>query len=233
MVLSMASNSLADLGFNLQITPVTDYQQNSMIFWSSNSMNGVLIDPGGEVDRIMDTVEKLKVNITAIWLTHGHMDHTGGAAESKRRLHCDIIGPHADDQFLLDELTPGMYGITEAESFTPDRYLSEGDTVELEGLKFEIIHCPGHSPGSVVFYQPDLSFAFMGDVLFKGSIGRTDLPRSNHQDLIDSITKKLWPLHEKADKDITFIPGHGPASSFAQERQSNAFVADSVLHSSG
>ena len=228
----MAGNPLTEYGFNLKVTPVTDYQQNSMIFWSTNSMNGVLIDPGGEVDRIMATVNDLQVNITAIWLTHGHMDHSGGAAESKRRIGCEIVGPHHDDQFLLDELTAGMYGITEAESFTPDRYLNDGDTLELEGLEFKVLHCPGHSPGSVVFYQPDLSFAFMGDVLFNGSIGRTDLPRSNHSDLIDSITKKLWPLQETAGKDITFIPGHGPASTFAQERKSNAFVADSILKSS-
>lgn len=225
----MASNPFEELGFNLQIVPVTDYQQNAMIFWSTKTMNGVMIDPGGEVDRLMAAVEELKVNITAIWLTHGHMDHTGGAAKSKEHLKCDIIGPHKDDQFLLDELKPGMHGIDEAQSFTPDRYLDEGDTLELEGLKFEILHCPGHSPGSVVMYQPDLSFAIMGDVLFNGSVGRTDLPRSNHADLINSITKKLWPLQEKAGKDIGFIPGHGPASTFLQERQNNAFVADSVL----
>ena len=225
----MANNPFEELGFNLQIIPVTDFQQNAMIFWSSKTMNGVMIDPGGEVDRLMTAVEELKVNITAIWLTHGHMDHTGGAAQCKERLSCDIIGPHQDDQFLLDELKPGVYGIDEAQSFTPDRYLDEGDTLELEGLKFEILHCPGHSPGSVVMYQPDLSFAIMGDVLFNGSIGRTDLPRSNHQDLINSITQKLWPLQQKAGKDIGFIPGHGPASTFLQERKNNAFVADSVL----
>ena len=225
----MANNPFEELGFNLQVIPVTDYQQNAMIFWSTKTMNGVMIDPGGEVDRLMAAVEELKVNIKAIWLTHGHMDHTGGAAMCKEKLNCEIIGPHKDDQFLLDELTPGMFGISEAQSFTPDRYLNEGDTLDLEGLTFEILHCPGHSPGSVVMYQPDLSFALMGDVLFNGSIGRTDLPRSSHQDLIDSITKKLWPLQQKAGKDIGFIPGHGPASTFLQERESNAFVSDSVL----
>ena len=224
----MANNPFEEHGFNLQIIPVTDFQQNAMILWSTKSMDGVLIDPGGEVDRLMEAVEKLNVNITAIWLTHGHMDHTGGAAESKRRLNCEIIGPHKDDQFLLDELKPGMYGINEAESFTPDRYLSEGDTLELDGLKFNILHCPGHSPGSIVMHQPDMSFAIMGDVLFQGSIGRTDLPRSNHQDLIDSITKKLWPLQQQEGKDIGFIPGHGPASTILTERKSNAFVSDAA-----
>lgn len=225
----MASNPFEEHGFSLRIFPVTDYQQNASIFWSTKTMNGVLIDPGGEVDRLTEAVSELGVNITAIWLTHGHMDHTGGAAQAKQRLNCDIIGPHKDDQFLLDELTPGMAGIAEAEAFTPDRYLEEGDTLELEGLTFEILHCPGHSPGSVVMYQADISFAFMGDVLFNGSIGRTDLPRSNHQDLIDSITKKLWPLQEKAGQDIGFIPGHGPASTFLTERKSNAFVSDAAL----
>jgi len=225
----MAGNPFEELGFSMKIIPVTDFQQNAMIFWSTKTMQGVLIDPGGEVDRLMEAIENTGVSIEAIWLTHGHMDHTGGAAESKRRLNCDIIGPHKDDQFLLDELTSGMYGIEEAEAFTPDRYLEEGDTLELEGLKFEIFHCPGHSPGSVVMYQADISFAIMGDVLFNGSIGRTDLPRSNHQDLIDSITKKLWPLQQKAGTDIGFIPGHGPASTFLTERKSNAFVSDSAL----
>ena len=225
----MANNPFEELGFNLRIIPVTDFQQNAMIFWSTKTMNGVMIDPGGEVDKLMAAVTEQKINITAIWLTHGHMDHTGGAATAREQLSCDIIGPHKDDQFLLDELKPGVYGIPEAQSFTPDRYLEEGDTLELEGLTFEILHCPGHSPGSVVMYQPDLSFAIMGDVLFSGSIGRTDLPRSNHQDLIDSITKKLWPLQQKAGVDIGFIPGHGPASTFLQERKSNAFVSDTVL----
>jgi len=189
----MASNPFEEHGFSLRIIPVTDFQQNATILWSTKTMRGVLIDPGGNVDQLMAAIEKLGVTINAIWLTHGHMDHT------------------------------------EAESFTPDRYLDEGDTLELEGLKFEILHCPGHSPGSVVMYQPDISFAFMGDVLFNGSIGRTDLPRSNHQDLINSITGKLWPLQEKAGQDIGFIPGHGPASTILTERKSNAFVSDSVL----
>ncbi len=225
----MANNPFEEYGYSLQIIPVTDFQQNASIFWSTKTMQGVLIDPGGSVDELLGKVEELGVSIQAIWLTHGHMDHTGGAAESRRRLKCDIIGPHKDDQFLLDELTSGMYGIAEAESFTPDRYLKEGDTLELAGLQFQIIHCPGHSPGSVVLYQADLSFAFMGDVLFAGSIGRTDLPRSDHADLIHSITKKLWPLQKQAGKDIAFIPGHGPASSILTERQHNAFVSDAVL----
>lgn len=212
-------------GFQLQVVPVTPLQQNAMIFWSVETRNAILLDPGGDVDRLLEELEKLQVTVKEIWLTHGHIDHAGGAAEARRRLDVKIIGPHKDDQFLLDELKPGTYGIAEAERFTPDRYLDDGDTVELDGVQFQLLHCPGHSPGSVVFYQPELSFAFVGDVLFNGSIGRTDLPGGNHQQLIDSITQKLWPLGSK----IQFMPGHGPGSSFEQERASNGFVADSVL----
>jgi len=211
--------------FQLQVVPVTPLQQNSMIFWSTESLNGILLDPGGEVDRLMEEIGKLDVTIKEIWLTHGHIDHAGGAAEARRRLGVKIVGPHKDDQFLLDELKAGTYGIAEAESFTPDRYLDDGDTVELEGAQFQLYHCPGHSPGSVVFYQKEMAFAFVGDVLFNGSIGRTDLAGGNHQHLLDSITQKLWPLGEK----IQFMPGHGPGSTFEQERATNAFVSDSVL----
>ena len=211
--------------YQLQIIPVTQLQQNAMVFWSTESMRGILIDPGGDVDRLMDTIKELNVTIAQIWLTHGHIDHVGGAAESRRRLNCEIIGPHIDDQFLLDELKPGTYGIQEAESFTPDKYLNDGDTLEFEDLTFDILHCPGHSPGSVVLYQPQLAFAFVGDVIFQNSIGRTDLPGGDHQQLIDSITTKLWPLGSA----ISFVPGHGPASTFEQERLNNSFVSDSVL----
>jgi glyoxylase-like metal-dependent hydrolase (beta-lactamase superfamily II) len=211
--------------FNLQVIPVTALQQNAMIFWSSESKQGVLIDPGGEVDRLLAAVDELGISIVQIWLTHGHIDHVGGAAAARRALECEIIGPHPDDQWLLDELEAGKYGIEEAEPFSPDRYLQDGDTAELDGLTFQVLHCPGHSPGHVVFYQPELAFAFMGDVLFKGSIGRTDLPRGNHEQLIDSIVTKLWPL----PRAVQFVPGHGPASTLDEERRSNAYVADSIL----
>lgn len=214
--------------YQLQIIPVTQLQQNAMVFWSTESMRGVLIDPGGEVDRLMKAIEDLNVTIAQIWLTHGHIDHVGGAAESRRRLDCKITGPHIDDQFLLDELKPGTYGIQEAESFTPDRYLNDGDTLVFDDLTFNVLHCPGHSPGSVVLYQPELALAFVGDVLFQGSVGRTDLPGGDHEQLINSITSKLWPLGE----DISFVPGHGPASTFKQERLTNSFVGDTVLKKS-
>jgi len=214
--------------FKLQVIPVTSFQQNAMIFWSNESMKGVLIDPGGEAEKLMEAIAEIGVQIESIWLTHGHMDHAAAAAECRRRLKCPIIGPHEEDQFWLDNLESmaQKYQIVGAENFTPDRYLNEGDTVELDKRVFEILHCPGHSPGSVVFYCRQMSFAFVGDVLFRGSVGRTDLPRGNQQQLIDSITGKLWPLSE--GDDIQFMPGHGPGSNFQQERQSNAFVADSI-----
>ena len=211
--------------FQLCVVPVTPLQQNCSIFWSTETKEAVIVDPGGEIDRLMEAIEELEVKVVAIWLTHGHFDHVGAAAAAKEHLGCPIIGPHKDDQWLLDEIKPGKYGIDEAQSFTPDRYLNEGDTVELAGAQFGVLHCPGHSPGHIVFYQPELQFAFVGDVLFRGSIGRTDLPRGDHTQLINSITQKLWPL----GKQIQFIPGHGPGSTFEQERRDNAFVADLAL----
>lgn len=221
----MTTPGLADK-FKLQVVPVTPLQQNAMIFWSTESLKGVLIDPGGDVPRLLQAIEETGITISEIWLTHGHIDHAGGAAECRRQLNCEIIGPHKDDQFWLDSLKEmgSSYGIEGAENFTPDKYLNEGDTVELDGLSFEVLHCPGHSPGSVVLYSKALSFAFMGDVLFQGSIGRTDLPQGNHQQLIDSITTKLWPL----GKAVQFIPGHGPGSTFEQERLNNGFVSDAI-----
>ncbi len=189
-------------------------------------MNGVLIDPGGETDKLIRTIGELGVTIKEIWLTHGHIDHAAGAAVCREQLGCKIIGPHADDQFWLDQLEQNAetYDIPGATNFTPDAYLKEGDTVKLDELEFNILHCPGHSPGSIVFYSKELAFVFMGDVLFQGSMGRTDLEGGDHQQLLDSITDKLWPL----GKEISFMPGHGPGSTFDQERQTNGFVSDSI-----
>jgi glyoxylase-like metal-dependent hydrolase (beta-lactamase superfamily II) len=176
-----------------------------------------------EIKRRGLTVEK-------IWITHGHADHAGGAAELKERTGVMIEGPHEDDQFWIDNI-PSMgqrYGIPDMRSFTTDRWLHDGDTVTLGETTWDVIHCPGHTPGHVIFHHAPSGFAQVGDVLFKGSIGRTDFPRGNHADLINSITQKLWPLG-----DVRFVPGHGPMSSFNVERQNNPFVADRVIGKAG
>jgi len=217
--------------FQIQVIPVTPLQQNASLIWSTETKEAVFVDPGGDFDRLIGAAEELQVNVTSIWLTHGHIDHVGAAMAIKKRFGCPIIGPHQDDKFLLDaaETQGSKYGIVGAENVQPDRYLDEGDTIELAGIEFDVLHCPGHSPGHVVFHQRENELAFVGDVLFRGSIGRTDLPRGNHEQLINSITKKLWPLGDR----IRFLPGHGPGSTFAQERLDNAFVADHLLGTTG
>ena len=211
----------------IRIIPTTPLQQNTSLIWSTETMEGVFIDPGGEIDKLMGAAEDLGVQIVAVWLTHGHLDHAGAAQDVRERAGCPVIGPHPDDQWLLDDIEAqgARFGITDGRNVVPDSYLNEGDTLELGGLKFGVVHCPGHTPGHVVIYQNEGRLAFVGDVLFRGSIGRTDFPRGNHQQLLDSITSKLWPLGD----DMRFVPGHGPVSSFGQERKDNPFVGDSVL----
>ena len=167
------------------------------------------------------------IQLKKILLTHGHLDHAGGSADIKDTHDLPIIGPHKDDQFWLDgiEEQAANYGMLGLRCCTPDEYLADGDQVTLGNLTFDVFHCPGHTPGHVVFHEPQSNVAFVGDVLFKGSIGRTDFPKGNHQDLLNSISQKLWPL----GPEVTFVPGHGPLSTFGQERQSNPFVADHVL----
>ena len=190
-------------------------------------MRGVVIDPGGEVDRILAAIAELRITVETILLTHGHMDHAGGAAELKRLTGAPIEGPHKDDQFWIDRIQESgeMYGIPEARIFVTDRWLDDGDVVTLGETQFEVLHCPGHTPGHVIFFHRQARFAQVGDVLFKGSIGRTDFPRGNHQDLLDAITGKLWPLGD----DVQFVPGHGPMSTFGAERRSNPFVGDRAI----
>jgi glyoxylase-like metal-dependent hydrolase (beta-lactamase superfamily II) len=213
--------------FQVCIVPVTPLQQNSSIIWSTQTSEAAIVDPGGEADRLISVVAELGVKVTAVWLTHGHIDHVGAAGPIQKHFDVPIVGPHARDQFLLDaiEASSGRYGIEGATNITPDRYLSEGDKVELSGIEFDVYECPGHTPGHIVLVQPEEAFAFVGDVLFRGSVGRSDFPYSNHDDLIHSIVHKLWPLGNQ----IRFLPGHGPMSTFGQERIDNAFVADSVL----
>ena len=204
------------------IVPVTAFEQNCTVLFDEATRDAAVVDPGGDVDRIEAALKKLEVHVGKIVLTHGHIDHAGGAAELARRLEIKIEGPHEADKFLLDDLpaSGAKYRFEGVEAVTPDRWLAEGDSLEMAGETFEVYHCPGHSPGSVVFFCPAARFIQMGDVLFQGSIGRTDFPYGNHGLLISSIKTKLLPLGD----DIVFVPGHGPASTLGEERQSNPFL---------
>lgn len=204
------------------IIPVTLFQQNCMLLWDESTRQAVVIDPGGDVPLIQDAIAKANVNVTQIWLTHGHIDHVGGAAELRDALKVAITGPHLADKYLLDHVVESgqNFGMANVRNFTPDRWLADGDRVSVGGLTFDILHCPGHSPGSVVYVNKEMRFAHVGDVLFAGSVGRTDLPGGNHATLITSITEKLLPLGD----DIDFICGHGPGSSIGRERLTNPFL---------
>lgn len=206
------------------IVPVTPFMQNCTLLWDDGSMAGAVVDPGGDVRRIQAGVEKAGMSVEKIILTHGHIDHAGGALELKEKLGgVPIEGPHEADDFLLRGLEDqGMqFGLSDVRNVTPDRWLNEGDTVSVAGHTFAVLHCPGHSPGSVVLVNSPQRFLLMGDVLFKGSIGRTDFPYGDHDALIESIKTKLLPLGD----DYSFICGHGPMSTLGEERRSNPFLA--------
>lgn len=209
------------------VIPVTPFQQNCSLIWDDQSMEGALVDPGGDVDNILRGVSQAGVDVKSILITHAHVDHAGAAQDLKEQLQVPIYGPHKGDQFWIDliEDSGHKYGMTYARAFKPDRWLDDGDTVDVGGETLNVVHCPGHTPGHVVFYHDGQQVAFVGDVIFKGSVGRTDFPRGNTQDLINAITEKLWPLGDS----VTFVPGHGPASTFGEERRNNPYVADSVL----
>jgi hydroxyacylglutathione hydrolase len=206
----------------IMIIPVTPFQQNCSLLWNEDTHIGAVCDPGGDVPTIMQAIKQAGVTVEKILLTHGHIDHAGGAAELKEKLSVPIEGPQREDLFLLESLpdSGAKYGMAGVQPIIPDRWLAEGDTVTVGALTFSILECPGHTPGSVVFFNTAHRFCLMGDVLFQGSVGRTDIPRGDHETLIASIRNKLLPLGD----DVAFLPGHGPASTIGEERRSNPFL---------
>ena len=210
------------------ILPVTPLQQNCSLIWCTKTMRGAFIDPGGDLPKLRDAVARAGVTIEKIIVTHGHIDHCGSAGIFAQELGVPIEGPHEDDRFWIARLEDDgrNYGVT-GKPFEPDRWLVDGDTVTLGDLTLDVRHCPGHTPGHIVLHHPESKLAIVGDVIFAGSIGRTDFPRGNHQQLLDAIVQRLWPMGD----DTSFIPGHGPMSTFGQERLTNPFVGDRVLAS--
>lgn len=209
------------------IIPVTPFQQNCSVHWCTKTNKGAVVDPGGDLDAIDEAVAKQGIELEKVLVTHGHIDHAGGVAEFAERHGLPIEGPHKDEIFWISQLAEqgARFGLAAGRPFEPDRWLDDGDTVTVGELTFEVIHCPGHTPGHIVLLHRPSKLAIVGDVIFQGSIGRTDFPKGNHEDLIRSIREKLFPLGD----DITFIPGHGPLSTFGQERQTNPFVGDSLF----
>jgi len=202
--------------------PVTAFQQNCSLVWCDETLEAAVIDPGGGLELLLAEVERRGLKLTAIWLTHAHIDHAGGTGQLARERGLPIIGPHPGDQFWIDQLAQQsrMFGFPPAEDFTPTRWLADGDTVALGHTEVSVRHCPGHTPGHVVFHHAGAQRCFVGDVLFSGSIGRTDFPGGDHGTLIASIRERLWPMGD----DTVFIPGHGPESSFGRERRQNPYV---------
>jgi glyoxylase-like metal-dependent hydrolase (beta-lactamase superfamily II) len=207
-----------------RIIPVTPFEQNCSLIWCTETMKGALVDPGGDIEKLLAATAKQGVTIEKLLLTHGHIDHAGATGELAAQLDVPIEGPQEEERFWLDQLPAQsrMFGFPPAKDFTPTRWLNEGDTVTVGKESLQVLHTPGHTPGHIVFFHAPSKLAIVGDVLFAGSIGRTDFPRGDHQTLINSIRQKLWPL----GNDVEFIPGHGPMSTFGEERDSNPFVGD-------
>lgn len=217
----MTKTSPENNGLRAAIIPVTPFQQNCTLLWDDATKVGAVVDPGGDLDQIKAAIEEVGIKVEKIVLTHGHIDHAGGAAELKETLGVPIEGPHGADRFLLDNLAKqgASYGIP-ARPVTPERWLDEGETVTVAGHVFDVLHCPGHSPGSVVLVNHENKLIMMGDVLFRGSIGRTDFPYGDHDALITAIKTKLLTL----GNDYAFICGHGPTSTIGNERRTNPFL---------
>ena len=209
------------------VVPVTPFQQNCSLLWDTATMRGAIVDPGGDLERVLALAAREGVTLERILLTHAHIDHAGATAELKRRTGLPIEGPHEGDRFWIDGLAEQgrMFGIASEGAFEPDRWLVDGDRVRVGSLELDVVHCPGHTPGHVVFVHAPSRFAVVGDVLFQGSIGRTDFPGGDHAALIRSIRDKLFPLGD----DIRFLPGHGPLSSFGDERRRNPYVSDAAV----
>jgi hydroxyacylglutathione hydrolase len=222
----MANESEAQAKAGAIIIPVTLFEQNCTLLWCTVTKKAVVIDPGGDVPKIQAAIKQANVTVEKIWLTHGHIDHVGGAAELRETLGVPIEGPDIADKFLLDNVVKSgaRFGMTDVRDFAPDRWLEEENQVSVGELTFDILHCPGHSPGSVVFFNKEMRFAHVGDVLFNGSVGRSDIPGGNHATLIKSIKDKLLPLGD----DVGFICGHGPGSSIGQERLTNPFLTGAM-----
>ncbi|HTT98703.1 MAG TPA: MBL fold metallo-hydrolase [Rhizomicrobium sp.] len=218
---------MTDAPLKATILPVTPYQQNCSLVWCTQTGKAALVDPGGEIDRLKGAVAAEGLTLEKVLLTHGHLDHASGATKLAREFGIPIEGPHKDDLFLLEDLGRNAKrpGFGDAENCLPTRWLEDGDTVTVGAVEFGVRHCPGHTPGHVVFFHEGAKIAFVGDVLFKGSIGRCDLPRGNWQQLIHAITERLWPLGD----EMQFVPGHGPMSTFGWERRTNPFVSDLAL----
>lgn len=209
------------------IVPVTPFVQNASVLVCEETRKAAIVDPGGDLDRLLEVVEQEKLEVEKILLTHGHMDHVAGTEELSRKLGVPIEGPHEGDRPIIQKLPESCErsGFPPARVFEPDRWLQQDDKVNFGAQEMLVQHCPGHTPGHIVFFHAVNRLALVGDVLFQGSIGRTDFPGGDHQQLLDSIVIRLWPLGD----DVTFVPGHGPTSTFGHERETNPFVADSVL----
>ena len=209
------------------VVPVTPFQQNCSIVWCIETKMGAVFDPGGDLENILQAIEEHEITIEKILITHAHLDHAGGAHELSQKLNVPIEGPHKEDLFLMESLAEQgeKFGLNNAKSFKTNRYLNNGDEVKIGNQILGVRHCPGHTPGHIIFFHEKAKLAVVGDVIFQGSIGRSDLPRGNHEELVNSIVRELWPLGD----EMTFIPGHGPLSTFGQERLTNPYVSDFAL----